>query len=250
MSSVAAIRAGTVRPRPRTLRLVLAVLAALGALWLVARVAAGPLLAVRRVQVAGESPLPEAEVLAAAGIGQGQALATLDTAAVRARLEALPLVRSAEVRVLLPGTVRLTLERRAAVALVVAESGGRSLPALVDADGTIFALARRAEEVDLPVLSGLGRGDAGLGVKLGPRAVALLADLAALAERSPALFRAVSEVRLEPAAEPGVAVGAGALGAGAAPAPSAGPSSCCTWSPHGCRCALAARWTSDCSSTA
>jgi cell division protein FtsQ len=46
--------------------------------------------------------------------------------------------------------------------------------------------------------------------------VALLADLAELAARAPALFRAVSEVRLESAP------GASALGAGAAPAPLGG----------------------------
>jgi len=136
-------------------------------------------------------------VIAASGIGLGDPLVSLDTAAARARLEALPLVRHAMVVVRFPGTVRLWIERRAAVALVVAERDGRSLAALVDADGTIFAVARRAEEADLPVLSGLTLGTAGLGSTLGPEAVALLADLAVLAARSPALYRAVSEVRLE-----------------------------------------------------
>lgn len=201
MSSVAAVRAGA--PRPRVLRLALAAVAALGVLWLVARVAAGPLLAVRSVQVTGDSPLPEAEVVAASGIDLGDPLISLDVAAVRARLEALPLVRSAGVEVRFPGTVRLAIERRAAVALVVAERDGRSLPALVDADGTIFAVARRAEEADLPVVSGLTLGTAAIGSTLGPDAVALLADLAELAARSPALYRAVSEVRLEPAGASG-----------------------------------------------
>jgi len=199
MSNVAAVRSPA--PALRALRLAAVVLAALGAAWLVARVAVGPLAAVRRVVVAGESPLPEAEVLSAAGITAGEPLLGLDPSAIRARLEALPLVRRAEVRVLFPGTVRLTLDRRQAVALVVAESGGRSLPALVDADGTIFALARRAEEADLPVLSGILLGEVGVGSSVGPGAASLLADLAVLAERSPALFRAVSEVRLVPTAQ-------------------------------------------------
>jgi cell division protein FtsQ len=198
MSSTAAIRSPA--PALRALRIAAVALAALAAAWLVLRVAAGPLLAVRRVLVTGESPLPEAEVLAAAGIATGEPLLGLDPSAVQARLEALPLVRRAEVRILFPGTVRLTLDRRVAVALVVAESGSRSLPALVDADGTIFAVARRAEEADLPVLSGLRLGEAGLGSSLGSAAASLLADLAALAARSPALYRQVSEVRLEPAA--------------------------------------------------
>jgi cell division protein FtsQ len=195
MSNVAAVRSPA--PALRALRLAAVVLAALGAAWLVARVAAGPLLAVRRVLVAGESPLPEAEVLAAAGIRTGEPLLGLDPDGVRARLEALPLVRHAEVRVQFPATVRLTLERRKAVALVVAESDGRSLPALVDADGTIFAMARSAEEADLPVLSGIRLGEAALGSSVGADSGSLLADLAVLAEHSPALFRAVSEVRLE-----------------------------------------------------
>ena len=76
MSNVAAVRSPA--PALRALRLAAVVLAALGAAWLVARVAAGPLLAVRRVLVAGESPLPEAEVLAAAGIRTGEPLLGLD----------------------------------------------------------------------------------------------------------------------------------------------------------------------------
>jgi cell division protein FtsQ len=206
MSNVVAVRSPA--PALRALRLAAVVLAALAVAWLVARVAGGPLLAVRRVLVAGESPLPEAEVLAVAGIRTGDPLLGLDTEGVRARLEALPLVRRAEVRVLFPATVRLTLERRKAVALVLAESGGRSLPALVDADGTIFAVARSAEEADLPVLSGIRLGEAALGSSVGAASASLLADLAVLAERSPALFRAVSEVRLEPTATAGAAEGA------------------------------------------
>jgi cell division protein FtsQ len=203
MSNVAAVRSPA--PALRALRLAAVVLAALGAAWLVARVAAGPLLAVRRVLVAGESPLPEAEVLAAAGIRTGEPLLGLDPDGVRARLEALPLVRHAEVRVQFPATVRLTLERREAVALVVAERDGRSLPALVDADGTIFAMARSAEEADLPVLSGIRLGEAALGSSVGAASGSLLADLAVLAEHSPALFRAVSEVRLVAATPAGAA---------------------------------------------
>ncbi|MCX7031740.1 MAG: FtsQ-type POTRA domain-containing protein [Spirochaetes bacterium] len=208
MSNVAAVRSPA--PALRALRRAAVVLAALGAAWLVARVATGPLLAVRHVLVAGESPLPEAEVLAAAGIRTGEPLVGLDPEGVRARLEALPLVRRAEVRVLFPGTVRLTLVRREAVALVVAESGGRSLPALVDADGTIFAMARRPEEADLPVLSGIRLGEAGIGSSLGAGSASLLADLALLRERSPALFRAVSEVRLESTVPVGSAEGTAA----------------------------------------
>jgi cell division protein FtsQ len=212
VSNIAAMRSPA--PALRALRLTAVVLAAFAAAWLVARVAAGPLLAVRRVVVAGESPLPEAEVLAAAGIRTGEPLLGIDTEEVRARLEALPLVRRAEVCVLFPATVRLTLERREAVALVVAESGGRSLPALVDADGTIFAVARNAEEADLPVLSGIRLGEVALGSSVGAASASLLADLALLAERSPALFRAVSEVRLESTA-PAVAAGGTAEGAAA-----------------------------------
>jgi cell division protein FtsQ len=211
MSNVAAVRSPA--PALRVLRLAAIVAAAIGAAWLVARVAVGPLTAVRRVLVAGESPLPEAEVLAAAGIKTGEPLVALDPSAVRARLEALPLVRRAEVRVLFPGTVQLTLDRRRPAALVVVESGGRSLPALVDADGTIFALARRPEEADLPVLSGIRLGEARLGSSIGSGATSLLADLAALAERSPSMYRAISEVRLEPAAAGAEGAAAGAEGA-------------------------------------
>ena len=78
----------------------------------------------------------------------------------------------------------------------------------MDADGTIFALARSAEEADLPVLSGINLGEAALGSSVGAGLASLLVDLAVLAERSPELFRAVSEVRLASSVSAGAAEGA------------------------------------------
>ncbi len=167
---------------------------------LVLRVLVGPFAAVRHVVVSGDSPLPEQEILRAAGLVGGEGLVALDTGLIASRLEAIPTVRTARVVKQYPGTVRIALQRRNAVALVFADDGGRSRVALVDSDGVVFATLAAGVTVDLPVVSGLA---ARVGERLPRGAAPLLADLAALRQRSPSLFRLVSEVSLEAASAAG-----------------------------------------------
>jgi hypothetical protein len=174
-------------------RRVLLVLAGLAAAALVARVAVGPLAAVRHIVVTGDLPLPQQEVLRVAGLVGGEPLVTLDAGLIAGRLEAVPTIRSAEVQKVFPGTVRIALRSRAAVALVLAEDAGRSRAALVDSEGVVFAVAGGQAVTDLPVVSGLeGR----VGDQLPRQAAPILADLAALRERSPNVFRLLSEVAI------------------------------------------------------
>jgi cell division protein FtsQ len=93
-----------------------------------------PLLAVRTVQVDGESRLSEEQVVEVAGIATGTPLVRVDRAAAAARVAALPQVASVEVTRGWPNTVVITLAERVPVALV-AEGGTRRL---VDAGGVIF----------------------------------------------------------------------------------------------------------------
>jgi len=93
-----------------------------------------PLLAVRTVQVDGETRLTEEQVVDVAGVAEGTPLVRVDTAAAAARVAALPQVASVEVTRGWPNMVVVTLAERIPVA-VVAESGTRRL---VDADGVVF----------------------------------------------------------------------------------------------------------------
>lgn len=119
------------RPRRRALQLAGVVGAVAVLLWLLL---AGPLLAVRAVQVDGLVTLPADQVQEAAGIGSGTPLLRVDVDTAEARVARLPQVASVEVTRDWPDSVVITVVERVPVA-VVGEAGQRSL---VDADGVLF----------------------------------------------------------------------------------------------------------------
>jgi cell division protein FtsQ len=210
MSNVYALHDGTgardelPRRSPRSLarwlRALLILMVALCALFLAGRFLAMPLTTIRHVVVNSDVRLSEDQVLGLSGIQGTEHWYSVNTAAIRARLEGSPLVRTATVERVFPDTLRLTLQGRQPAALVLAQAGGRSLPVIVDGDGVIFRVGSSSAEVDLPVVSGLAVGQATLGEQL-PRAYApLFSDLRALREKSPALFGLLSEVRVLPRA--------------------------------------------------
>lgn len=92
------------------------------------------LLAVEQVEVAGTDVLSEQEVRAAASVPMGDPVARIDLEAVRARVEALSVVRSADVTRAWPDGVRVEVEERVAVAVVRIGSTLRGM----DADGVVF----------------------------------------------------------------------------------------------------------------
>lgn len=110
---------------------VLALGLVVGGTWLVFF---SPVLAVDAVDVEGNRTLGEADVREAAAVPSGEPLARLDLDAIRARVQALAVVRSAEVTRVWPDRVLVTVEERVAVAVV--DIGGRLRG--MDADGVIF----------------------------------------------------------------------------------------------------------------
>jgi cell division protein FtsQ len=111
-------------------------------------------LSVRTVEVTGVDRLGDAEVLAAADVPDGEPLARVDLATVRARVQALADVRSAEVTRTWPDTVTITVEERTPVAVV--EIGGRLRG--LDSEGVVFREFRSVPEglprVETPVDTG------------------------------------------------------------------------------------------------
>lgn len=104
-------------------------------------------LAVKGVDVEGVSVLSAAEVRSVAAVPTGEPLARVDLAAVRARIQALAMVRSADVTRQWPDTVLVRVEERVAVAVV--EIGGRIRG--MDASGVVFRDYRHAP-AGLPVV--------------------------------------------------------------------------------------------------
>jgi cell division protein FtsQ len=86
------------------------------------------------VEVDGATWTSQAAVEGVLAVDEGTNLVTLRTDDLAARLEALPAVRSAEVRVVLPNTIRVTLDERQPI-LVWQTPGGRFL---VDSSGVAF----------------------------------------------------------------------------------------------------------------
>jgi cell division protein FtsQ len=123
-----------VRPhgrRRRFLQVAAALLVVAGLGWLLL---AGPVLAVRAVQVDGLSTLPAEQVREAAGIAEGTPLLRVDVDAAETRVARLPQVASVEATRGWPDSVVVTVVERKPVA-VVGERGQRSL---VDAEGVLF----------------------------------------------------------------------------------------------------------------
>ncbi len=200
MSNAFALRDRTGRHLSRSFarwaRPLLVLISALCALALLARFVAVPIMEIRHVIVHSDMPLTDEQVLAISGIHGDEHWYSLATADIQRHLEANPLIRRAEVQRIFPNTIRMSVWGRQPAALVLAASAGRSLPVLVDGDGVVFKICTTSAEVDLPVISGLDAGETGLGASL-PRVYApLFADLKALRERAPSLYRMVSEVRI------------------------------------------------------
>lgn len=108
------------------------VVVAVIAVWLIAF---SSVFGVSRVEVRGEHTLSAKQVLAIAQVPDGEPLVRLDTDAIRARVEAMPGVRSATVTTSFPSTVTITITERVALGVVRAPTGGFML---VDRTGDQF----------------------------------------------------------------------------------------------------------------
>jgi len=154
--------------------------------------------AVSSVDVTGQSRLTREEIEAAAGIAPGTNLFMLDAGAVVARLEALPLIRHAEVIRNLPNRVTLVVEERRPFTLVHAEHLH-----WVDEQGMDLGREPRAVAPVTPVLSGIGPDDLGEG-PAGPsdRATLGLSLLRLLVRSQSPLLGQVSEIDMSRAEGP------------------------------------------------
>jgi cell division protein FtsQ len=181
-----------------------------------------PVLDLDHVEVAGTDDPAVADALAAAGIRPGRALVDLDLAAGRAAVEALPWVAGVEVRRRWPGTVEVDVTVRPPVASVPVTGG----TALVAADGVVVAVVPspsplvvvegpptlgagdRVEDRDLLAVAAalpeavraqvaaVGRGDAGVELRLAAGGAVRLGDAEDLEGKLGAAATVLSQVDL------------------------------------------------------
>ena len=107
---------------------------------------------VKRVTVNGRLHATDAAITAALGAGPETMMLSFDTDAAKARLEAVPWIRHAQVMRLLPSTLQVVIEERTPYA--VWQTQGQTY--VVDAEGVVLAPALREAYVNLPLVVGEG----------------------------------------------------------------------------------------------
>jgi cell division protein FtsQ len=107
---------------------------------------------VKQVIVQGQSHTTDAEITAALQAGPNTLMLGFDTDAAKARLEAVPWIRHAQVMRFLPSTLQVLVEEREPFA--VWQSSGKTY--VVDAEGTVLAPAVREAYAALPLVVGDG----------------------------------------------------------------------------------------------
>ena len=115
----------------RVVALLLLIVLMVGGVWLFYF---SDVLAVKDVEVHGTRTLTSEDVREVAAVPSGQPLARVDLDAIRARIEALAVVRHADVTRAWPDGVQIDVQERVAVAVV--EIGGRIRG--LDAEGVVF----------------------------------------------------------------------------------------------------------------
>jgi cell division protein FtsQ len=109
---------------------------------------------VKRVTVEGQRHATDAAITAALEAGPDTMMLGFDTDAAKARLEAVPWIRHAQVMRLLPSTLQVVIEERSPYA--VWQSKGKTF--VVDDQGVMLAPALPQAYPDLPLVVGDGAG--------------------------------------------------------------------------------------------
>jgi cell division protein FtsQ len=121
-----------------------------------ARAGADLHLTIESVQVEGRQRADRQAILGALGVTRGAPILLLDLDAAKARLEAVPWVRSASIKRLLPDTLYVRLTER--VPLALWQHGGKFN--VVDQDGNVIPNADGAAYPTLPQVVGEGAPEA------------------------------------------------------------------------------------------
>jgi cell division protein FtsQ len=107
---------------------------------------------VKRITVSGHRHVTDAAITAALGVGPETMMLKFDTDTAKARLEAVPWIRHAQVMRLLPSTLQVLIEERAPYAIW--QNQGQTY--VVDAEGVVLAPALREAYPALPLVVGQG----------------------------------------------------------------------------------------------
>jgi cell division protein FtsQ len=157
-----------------------------------------PCMPLSRITISGVPGINEKAVLALAGIGTESSFMTINAQSAEEALEALPMIRSAQVLKRFPNRVEIRLESRRAAAMAFVDGGERIFPALIDGEGIIFNVGKAgfSNNETIPVISGLVLEGAYPGMKLPRMYNELFARLESLSLNAPELLATISEIRI------------------------------------------------------
>jgi cell division protein FtsQ len=157
-----------------------------------------PRFAVVAVEIRGASRVDPQRLLEVSGIVHGTNLWRIDPQQVRARLEALPEIRRADVVRELPNRVSIVVDERRPFTLVHA-----ARLHWLDETGRLLGEERHAVATDVPVISGLSEEElATMRTTPGPRARAAIALIRALLRTGSTLAGEISEIDMSRAEGP------------------------------------------------
>ncbi|MDR0669112.1 MAG: FtsQ-type POTRA domain-containing protein [Treponema sp.] len=153
-----------------------------------------PCMPLSRIEITGFPELERSEILLRGGIGERSSFISVDRRAVEKNLERIKEVESVRVTKQFPGTVKILLVPRVAVAMALTVIDGRQVPVYFDRHGVAFKTGGVPYGAQsLPVLSGLPlEGDTPLSALYQP----LFAGLDRIRYADAGLLGAVSEIKV------------------------------------------------------
>jgi cell division protein FtsQ len=150
-----------------------------------------PCMPLSRIEVSGFPGLERVEILSRGGIGERSSFVSVDRRAVEGNLERIPRVESAMVTKHFPGTIKILVLPRTAVAMAFAVEAGRRIPIYVDRQGVAFTNPH--ETRSLPIISGLVLEE---GTSLSALYLPLFTSLDRIRSVDAELLGAVSEIMI------------------------------------------------------
>ena len=169
----------------------------LAAVELVFHLFIAPEMLITKVQVycSKDFQLSNSDIIKIAGIGEKEYFFSINTEAAERRLAENPLVKSAQIEKLFPGTLKIHITERSPLALSLVQMGTKSIPVMIDNEGVVFEIGKSVSDYTMPVVSGLKFRNLKLGAKLPAQLCEYLSDLKILQDTSPLLFNQISELK-------------------------------------------------------
>ncbi len=136
------------------------------------------------------------------GTGLAQTCGTnwlqFDTSAAASKMLSYSAVESVSVQKRFPNQIVVDVKERVPVAMTLARVNERTMPALIDENGVVFALANEAIANNLPLVTGFELGTFFEGMRLNSKFSPLLKQISEIQKANVNYFQVISEILISP----------------------------------------------------